>query len=68
VEKKTFNIVVVDDDKFSEIKMHYENISTLDKVKFHRNISDMLYSDYLSLALKVARLKTYTSKLDRQLK
>jgi len=28
----------------------------------------MLYSDYLSLALKVARLTTYASKLDGQLK
>ena len=38
VEKKTFNIAVVDDDKVFEIKMHYENIATLDKVKFHRNV------------------------------
>jgi FtsZ-binding cell division protein ZapB len=68
VEKKTFNIAVVDDDKVSEIKMHYENIVSPDKVKFHRNVSDMLYSDYLSLALKVARLTTYASKLDGQLK
>jgi hypothetical protein len=68
VEKKTFNIAVVDDDKVSEIKMHYENIVAPDKVKFHRNVSDMLYSDYLSLALKVARLTTYTSKLDGELK
>jgi hypothetical protein len=68
VEKKTFNIVVDDDDKASEIKMHYENIAAPDKVKFHRNVSDMLYFDYLSLDLKVARLTTYASKLDGQLK
>ena len=68
MEKKTFNIVVADDDKVSEIKMHYENIGSPDKLKFHRNVSDMLYSDYLSLALKVARLIAYTSKLDGQLK
>jgi hypothetical protein len=68
VKKKTFNITVVDDYKVSEIKMHYENIGAPDKVKFHRNVSDMLYSDYLSLALKFARLTTYASKLDGQLK
>jgi len=68
VEKKTFNIAVVDDDKVSEIKMHYENIASPDKVKFHRNFSDMLYSNYLSLDLKVAILTTYASKLDGQLK
>jgi hypothetical protein len=68
VERKTFNIAVADDDKVSEIKMHYENIGAPDKVKFHRNVSDMLYSDYLSLGLKVARLTTHALKLDGQLK
>ena len=68
VERKTFNIVVADDDKVSEIKMHYENIGAPDKVKFNRNVSDMLYFDYLSLGLKVARLKTHALKLDGQLK
>ena len=43
VERKTFNIEIVDDDKVSEIKMHYENISAPNKVKFHRNFIDMLY-------------------------
>jgi len=57
VEKKTFNIAVADNDKVSP-----------DKVKFHRNVSDMLYIDYLSLALKVARLTTHALKLDGQLK
>jgi hypothetical protein len=68
VERKTFNIAVVDDDKVSEIKMHYENIGALDKVKFHRNVNDMLYSDYLSLGLRVARLTTHALKLDGKLK
>ena len=45
VEKRTFNIVVANEDKVSEIKIRYDNISSLDKVKFHRNTSDMLYSD-----------------------
>jgi hypothetical protein len=68
VERKKFNIVVEDDDKVSEIKMHYENIGALDKVKFHINVSDMLYLEYLSLSLKVSRLTTYAFKLDGQLK
>jgi hypothetical protein len=68
VERKTFNIAVVDDDKVSEIKMHYENIGAPHKVKFHRNVRDMLYSDYLSLGLKVARFTTHALKLDGQLK
>jgi len=68
VEKKTLNITVFDDDKISEIKMKYENTGVLDKVKFHRNVSNMLYFDYLSLVLRVARLTTNALNLDGQLK
>jgi predicted metalloprotease with PDZ domain len=68
VERKMFNIEVDDDDKVSEIKMHYENISAPDKVKFHRNVSYMLYSDYLSLCMRVAILTTHALNLDGQLK
>jgi cell division protein FtsB len=59
---------VVDEDKVSEIKLHYENIGALEKVKFHRNFSDMLYSDYQSLSLRVSRLTAHALKLDGQLK
>jgi hypothetical protein len=41
IEKRTFNIVVADADKVSEIKIRYENITAPDKFKFHRNTSDM---------------------------
>ena len=68
VERKTLNIAVVDEDKVSKIKLHYENIGAPDKVKFHKNASDMLYSDCLSLSLRVSRLKTDALKLDGQLK
>jgi hypothetical protein len=59
---------VENDDKVSEIKMHYGNIGAPDKVKFHRNVNDMLYLDYLSLSLRVSRLKTHAFKLYGQLK
>jgi len=68
VETKTFNIAVADDDKVAQIKMHYENIGSPNKVNFHRNVSDMLYSDYLILGPRVARLTTHALKLDGQLK
>jgi hypothetical protein len=68
LEINMFNIAVVDDDKVYEIKMQYENIGAPDKLKFHRNVSDMLYSDYLSLGMRVARLTTHPLKLDGQLK
>ena len=68
VERKTFNIEIHDDDKVSEIKMHYENIGAPDNVKFHKNASDMLYSNYLSLSLKVSILTTHALKLDGKLK
>jgi hypothetical protein len=56
IEKRTFNIAVADEDKVSEIKIKYDNINALDKVKFHRNTSDMMYSDYLGLILKNSKL------------
>jgi hypothetical protein len=67
-EKMTVNIAVADDDKVSEVKMHYENINAPDKVKFHINTSDMLYSDYLGLILNISRLKTHALKLEGQLR
>jgi hypothetical protein len=68
VEKKTFNITVAEEDKVFEIKIKYDNISSPDKVKFHRKTSDMLYSDYLSLNLKNSKLSSYAEKLERQLR
>jgi hypothetical protein len=63
-----FNIAVENEDKVSKIKLHYENIGAQDKVRFHRNANDMLYSDYLSLIFRVSRLTTHALKLDGQLK
>jgi hypothetical protein len=68
VEKRTFNIAVADEDKVSEIKIRYDNISAPDKVKFHKHTSDMLYSDYLSLSLKNSKLSSYAMKLEGQLR
>jgi polyhydroxyalkanoate synthesis regulator phasin len=68
IEKKTFNIAFSDEDKVSEIKLKYENISAPDKVKFHRNTSDMMYSDYLGLSLKNSKFSTYAIKLEWKLR
>jgi hypothetical protein len=68
VEKRTFNIAVVEEDKVYEIKIKYDKISAPNKVKFHKQTSDMLYSDYLSLNLKNSKLSSYVTKLEGQLK
>ena len=68
VKKKTFNIAVADNDKVSEFKVDYENIGALEKMKFHINVNDMMYADYIKSALKVSRLTTHVLKLDGQLK
>jgi hypothetical protein len=68
VEKRTFNISFSKEDKVSEIKIRYDNISALDKVKFHKNTSDMLYSDYLSLSLENSKLSSYAMKLEGKLR
>jgi hypothetical protein len=68
VEKKTFNITVVDEDKVSEIKLKYENIIAPHKVKFHKNTSEMLYSYYLGFILKNSKMSTYAIKLEGKLR
>jgi len=68
IENKTLNIVIAYDDKVSEIKLHYENISAQDKVKLHGNTSDMLYSNYLAVRLRVSRLKTHVLNLEGKLR
>jgi hypothetical protein len=65
IEKRTFNIAVVDEDKVSDIKIRYENIIYQDKVKFHRHMSDMLY---LILILKNSKLLCHMMKLEEQLR
>jgi hypothetical protein len=65
IEKRTFNIAVADEDKVSEIKIKYDNISAPDKVKFHRNTSDMLYSDYLGLSLEEFKAVNLCNKVGR---
>ena len=68
VEKRTFNIAVVDEEKVSEIKIKYDNISAQDKVKFHKHNTNMLYSDYLSLSLKNSKPSSYAMKLEGKLR
>jgi hypothetical protein len=68
IEKRNFNISVAHEEKVSEIKIRYDNISAPDKVKFHRITSDMLYSDYLGLSLKNSKLSNYAIKLEGKLR
>jgi hypothetical protein len=68
IKKRTFNITVADEYKVSEIKIKYDNISAPDKVKFHRNTNEMLYSNYLGLSLKNSKLLSYSIKLEGKLR
>jgi hypothetical protein len=68
VEKITFNITVSYEYKVFEINIRYDNISDLDKVKFHKHTNDMLYSDYLILSLKNSKLSSYEMKLEGHLR
>jgi hypothetical protein len=67
-ERKTFNISIAEEDKVSEIKIKYDNISAPDKVQFHKQTSDLLYSDYLNLNLKNEKLTSLAAKLEGQLR
>jgi hypothetical protein len=65
---KTFNIAVAEEDKVSEIKIKYDNISDLEKVKLHKKTNDLLYSNYLSLNLKNSKTTSLAAKLEGQLR
>jgi hypothetical protein len=68
IEKRTFNIAYAYEDKVSEIKIRYDNISAPDKLNFHNHTSDMVYFDYPSLRLKNSKLSSYVMKLEGQLR
>ena len=68
VAKRTFNIAVSYEYKIYEMKISYENISALYKVKFHNNTNDMPYSNYLSLSLKNSKQSSYAMKLEGKLR
>jgi hypothetical protein len=66
-KNKTFNIAIVEDNA-SEIKIKYENISSSDKVKFHKLTNDLLHYDYLSLNLKKFKDDNLSCKIRRSTK
>jgi hypothetical protein len=68
VENRTFNIFFSYEDKVSKINIRYDNTSSLDKVKFHKHTSDMLYFDYLSLRLKNSKPSSSAMKLEGKLR
>jgi hypothetical protein len=68
VEKRTFNISIASEEKLSEIKIRYDNINAPDKVKFHKNTYDLLYSSYSSLSLKNSKLSSYAMNLEGQMR
>jgi hypothetical protein len=67
-ERKTFNIAIVEKDKVSKIKIKYYNISAPNQVQFHKNTSDLLYSDYLNLNMKNEKLTSFTAKIEYHLR
>jgi hypothetical protein len=66
-KSKNFNIAVAEEDKVSEIKIKYHDISTPDKVKFHKKTNDLVYYDYLSLSLKNSKMTSLVAKSEGQL-
>jgi FtsZ-binding cell division protein ZapB len=67
-ERKTFNISIAEEDKISKIKIKYDNISAPDKVQFHKQTSDLQYSDYLNFNLKNEKLTSLVTKLEGYLR
>ena len=47
VERNTFKLAMVSDKKMSEMEVRLDKISVPDKIKLHKQMGDIIYSDLL---------------------
>ena len=59
---------MTDDNKVSEIKIKMDQINMPDKLHFHKQSTEVLYSDLIQTTLSNKKLETRVMKLEEQLK
>ena len=59
----TLKIVVVDEQKMSEVNIIMDGINIPDKIHFHKKVFDVLYSYLLSYFLNKSKLENKVFKL-----
>ena len=64
----TLNIVVVDEQKMSEVNITKDRVNIPYKIHFHKQVSNVLCSNLLSSFLNKSKLEDNVSKLKDQIK
>ena len=63
-ERNKFKMAMVSDKKMSEMEIRLDKISTPDKIQFHKQTSDIIYSDLLQAMVKINKLQVLLDKLE----
>lgn len=64
----TLNIVVADEQKMFEVNIIMDRVNIPDKIHFHKQVYDVLYSDLLNSFLNKSKLENKVSKLEYHIK
>ena len=59
---------MVNEKKMSEVNIKMDKINVLDKIHFHKQVSDVLYSDLLSSFLNKNKLENKVLSLEEKIK
>ena len=67
-DRNTLRIVVDDQVEGSQFRIQMDRIAILDKINFHKQVSEVLYSDLLKSYLNMTKFENKFAKLEEQLK
>ena len=67
-DNNTLRIVVDDQTEGSQVRIQMNKIAIPDKINFHKQASEVLYSDLLSSYLNKSKLENKVIKLKEQVK
>ena len=63
-----FRIATSDKEGVSQVKIQMDQVGLLDKINFHKQASEILYSDLLKSYLSKTKLEEKVIKLEEQIK
>ena len=67
-DSNTLKIAIDDQVEGSQVWIQMDNIAIPNKINFHKQVSEVLYSDLLKSYLKKSKLEIKVAKLEEQVK
>ena len=67
-DNNVLRIATDDREQVSQVRVHMDKIGILDKINFHKQASEILYSDLLKSYLNKNKLEAKVIKLEEQIK